>query len=102
VTDVTDVLVLLLDANKRSDMADIARMLAKVKTFIATKAIELQRCLLAVHTIPTPPFTFTIDCKQFFIKFKECVYNRFETLDEEKGALLLLWDAVTCLRRLPM
>jgi len=44
----------VLDANKRSDMADIARMLAKVKTFIATKAIELQRCLLAVHTIPMP------------------------------------------------
>jgi hypothetical protein len=90
---VTDV----LDANKRSDMADIARMLAKVKTFTATKAIELQRCSLGVRSMSAPPSTFTIDCKQYHIKLKKCVYNRFDSRDEENGALPLLWDVFEAL-----
>jgi hypothetical protein len=44
-----------------------------------------------------PPFTFTIDCKQYFIKLKKCVYNRFISRDEENGALPLLWDVFEAL-----
>ena len=54
----------VLDANKRSDLFEIERMLARIKAFIKSKAREIQQCLLqrgaVAMEVPATTFVFQV------------------------------------------
>ena len=84
---VTDV----LDANRLSDLFQIAHLLAKIKAFITSQAKLLQQCVLPDNILKAPS-SFPFDDEKYFIKYKNQIYNRFKPLNEENGALPLQWQ----------
>jgi hypothetical protein len=89
----------VLDANKLSGLVEIKCMLARIKAFIKLKAREIQQCLLQRGAVDmgVPATTFIFDFDKFFVKRKDKIYNRFQLLDSENGALPLLWDVFEAL-----
>ena len=91
----------VLDANTPSDLVEIACMLARIKAFIKSKAREIQQCAVqrGAVAIGVPVAQFEFDKDKFFVKSKDKIYNRFNPLDSENGALPLLWDVFEALGR---
>jgi hypothetical protein len=98
---VLHVLTDVLDANRPSDLDTIAKMLCRVKRFILRQAIKLYLLLQVSATMPEPRPPFPFDTDKYFLKPCERIFNRFSVhghpLDEEFGALPLLWDVFEAL-----
>jgi hypothetical protein len=94
---VLHILTGVLDANVQSEKEQIALFLGKARTFILKQARELPAFHQVDYEIPEFSHFLPLDQEKYFLKSKDKVFNRFQQLDSERGALPLLWDVFEAL-----